>query len=617
MQLYHPANSVPDLKGPGSVGLKKRLVASGTPLLLLLMSFALVAGVWRWLGTPVVLEVAPIDAAQKVDCVSYAPFREGQTPWNSQMVISEAQIADDLAQLGTISKCVRIYSIENGLDKVPELAAKVGLKVILGVWIGRNPLKNAELIDSAAALAKEHPGVIKSVIIGSEVLLRGEMTAQALRDTIRAAKPRFNVPVGYAEVEEFWLRDREISEDVDFIAVHVLPYWEDAPVRAEDAARHVDDIRKAMVRAFPGKEVLIGEAGWPSQGRMRDHALPSRINQARFFSELLTLSRQEGFRVNLFEAYDEPWKRQWEGTVGAHWGLLDGISRQLKYAEGAAVSNFPFWKLQMGAGLALSLATFAAALMTRREGRRAAGVTPWVAVATCATSGGLLVGLAAEKALDESYGFDGGLFQALLLTGGVVLPLFCANAVMTERSLPAFVDLFGPRDGRARPWPVLIFGSVLTVAILVAAETALGLVFDARSRDFPFASLTMVAVPLWIVTLLNPRKSATCRVAEGVFAGLFLSSALFIAINEGIRNWQSLWTSAAFLLLGISLAPPRTLLVISMIGDGILLRLLGKSPREVQGIALEPRAQPAPQAGAAASLAAASSRMERDTSSLS
>jgi hypothetical protein len=238
-------------------------------------------------------------------------------------------------------------------------------------------------------------------------------------------------------------------------------------------------------------------------------------------------------------------------------------------------------------------------------------------VAIFATSGGLLIGLAAEKAIDESYGLDGGLLQALLLAAGVILPLLCAKAVMTGQPLPAFVDLLGPRDGRARSWPVLIFGSVLTVAILVASETALGLVFDARSRDFPFASLTMFAVPLWTVTLLNPRNTATCRVAEAVFAGLLLSSALFIVINEGIRNWQSLWTSAAFLLLGISLAPPRTLLAVTMIGDGVLFRLLGKQSRVVQGATLEPLAQPAPQAGTAASLATASSRTERDKSSFS
>jgi exo-beta-1,3-glucanase (GH17 family) len=616
MQVYHPANSGPDPKHTNrkdQTWETKGLAGFRMPIMLLLLSLAVISGAWCWLGTPVTLEVAPIDAARKVDCVSYAPFREGQTPWNSQILISETQIAEDLAQLAGISKCVRTYSLENGLDKVPELAAKVGLKVILGVWIGRDPVKNAALIDDAVSLAKQHPGVITSVMIGSEVLLRGEMTAAALRQTIRAAKPRFDVPVSYAEVEEFWLRNREIADDVDFVTVHVLPYWEDAPVRAEDAAAHVDDIRKEMARAFPGKEILIGEAGWPSQGRMRDHALPSRINQARFFSALLTLARQEGFRVNLFEAYDEPWKRQWEGTVGAHWGLLDGISRKLKYAEGTAVSNFPSWKLQMGGGLALGLAIFAVALTTRRAGRSASGFAPWLAVTTCAVSSGILVGLATEKALDESYGPAGWLFQGWLLAAGAVLPLLCSNAVMAGRPLPAFVELFGPRAGRTRSWPAIILGTTFTVTIMVAAETALGLVFDPRSRDFPFASLTMVVVPIALLMLLNPRRPGPSRVAEGVFACLFLSSALFVFFNEGVRNWQSLWTAAAFLLLGISLTPPRALRVASTIADAVPLGPFRKEKRKVQPVAVGAHPKPTAQVGAAAGfVVAASSRMERD-----
>ncbi len=184
---------------------------------------------------------------------------------------------------------------------------------------------------------------------------------------------------------------------------------------------------------------------------------------------------------------------------------------------------------------------------------------------------------------------------------------------MTGRPLPALVDLLGPRDGRARSWPVLIFGLILTVAILAATETALGLVFDARSRDFPFASLTMFAVPIWIVTLLNPCRPAASRVAEGVFACLFLSSALFIVCNEGVRNWQSLWTSAAFVLLGISLTPPRARLVVGTIADGVLVRLFGKEPREAQGVAVEALPRPTSQGGAASGFAATSSRMDRDT----
>ena len=138
----------------------------------------------------------------------------------------------------------------------------------------------------------------------------------------------------YADVWEFWLRYPEVAADVDFVTVHMLPYWEDLPPRAEDAAAHVDAIRKRMAVAFPGKEILIGETGWPSKGRMRDGALPSSINQARFNSEILDRARQENFRVTLFEAYDGRWKRQWEGTVGGYWGLIHREDRNLKYSPG-------------------------------------------------------------------------------------------------------------------------------------------------------------------------------------------------------------------------------------------------------------------------------------------
>ena len=245
----------------------------------------IIVAAWWWLAAPVTLLRAPIDPEAKLECVSYAPFRGEQTPHNPRLIVSPEQIAEDLGELAKVTKCIRTYSIDNGLDKVPELASRVGLKVLLGVWIGRDRAKNLLLINHTVALANDHPGVVTSVIVGSEVLLRGEMTVSDLREFIRSAKARVHVPVTYADVWEFWLRYREMAPDVDFITVHMLPYWEDVPPRAEEAAAHVDNIRMQVAAAFPGKEILIGEAGWPSQGRMRDGSLASRINQARFISE--------------------------------------------------------------------------------------------------------------------------------------------------------------------------------------------------------------------------------------------------------------------------------------------------------------------------------------------
>jgi exo-beta-1,3-glucanase (GH17 family) len=573
-------------------------IAFRLPLALFVISLSMIAAVWCWLAIPA-MPYAPIDTSKKLDCVSYAPFRAGQTPWNSSEVISPQQIAEDLATLSGISGCIRIYSVENGLDKVPELAAKAGLKVILGVWIGRDRLKNAGLIDTAVSLAKDHPDVITSMVVGREVLLRGEMTVSDLRQVIRSAKARVNVPVTYADVWEFWLRYREIGDDVDFVTVHVLPFWEDSPVRAEDAAAHVDDIRRQMTADLPGKPILIGEAGWPTRGRMRDGALPSRINQARFISELLDLARREDFRVNLFEAYDEPWKRQWEGTVGGHWGLLDGYSRELKYPPGSAVGNYPFWKLQLGIGSAFSTFVFATALLTLRRRPSKPGWAPWFAVAASATIGGILLGMSVEKTLYESYGVAGWFEHGLWSAMAIVAPLLCASAQMSGRPLPAFVELIGPREDRTRSLPMRILGFMLIVTTLVATMTALGLVFDPRWRDFPFASLTMAVVPVWTVGLLNHRRPGTGRIAEAAFAGLFASAAFYIAFNEGPRNWQSLWTSAAFVLLAAALWPPRLAFVASAMSQlpAAFARLPGNGGRAVQPVTVAsvspPRAQSA------------------------
>lgn len=583
------------------------------PLALFLVSMSMIVAVWYWLASPVLLDHALINPEKKLDCVSYAPFRSGQTPWNSDIVISPAQIAEDLGQLAGVSNCIRTYSVENGLDKVPQLASKVGLKVILGIWLGRDRVKNAALADTAVALAREFSGTVTSVIVGSEVLLRGEMTVADLREIIRSVRARIDTPITYADSWDYWLRYREMAADVDFVTIHMLPFWEDEPIRAEDAAAHVIDIYRKVQLAFPGKNILIGEAGWPSKGRMREVSLPSRINQARFISELLDRAGREKIRVNVFEAYDEPWKRQWEGTVGAHWGLFDGVTRQIKHAAGSAVSNYPFWKLQLGAGLAFGAAIFLVALLTLWRRPSPSGLTPWLAVSACATTSGILLGLGAEKAFYENYGVAGWFNQGWLLTATITLPLLCANASMAGRPLPTFQELVGPREGWPQSLPALVLGFVLIATALVIVEIALGLVFDPRSRDFPFASLTMAAVPVWTVALLSRRKSDIGVTAEAVFAGLFVAAALFLFLNEGVHNWQSLWTAAAFFLFGAALWP-RPIAVRSMLSNmaGVSWKTLRRQELAVQPIAVASLPQPKPQAGAAGGFVAATSKVECD-----
>src|ERR1700759_5082155 len=147
-----------------------------TPLALLVLSIGAIAAVWWWLATPIHLARAPIDPNAKLQCVSYAPFRGAQTPLVPTTRVRPEQIEQDLTQLVKISECVRTYSIENGLDQVPGIAAKVGLKVIQGIWLGSDKLKNQQQIAVVVGLVKRYPKVISAVVVGNEVLLRGEMT---------------------------------------------------------------------------------------------------------------------------------------------------------------------------------------------------------------------------------------------------------------------------------------------------------------------------------------------------------------------------------------------------------------------------------------------------------
>jgi exo-beta-1,3-glucanase (GH17 family) len=528
-----------------------------TPLALLVISLSAIAAVWFWLATPVTLARAPIDPAEKLECVSYAPFRDRQSPLDSTAQIPVEQMARDLAQLAGISKCVRTYSIDNGLDQVPALARKVGLKVIQGIWLGSNRLRNQAQVATVVGLTKQYPDVITSVVVGNEVLLRGEMSVSDLVTTIRAVKAQVSVPVTYADVWEFWLRNREIYDAVDFVTIHILPFWEDVPVRAKNAVAHVDAIRKRVAVAFPGKEILIGETGWPSTGRMREGALPSRTNQARVVSEVLALAKREGFRVNLIEAYDQPWKRQLEGTVGGYWGLIDADQRALKYPAGVAISNYPQWKWQMGCGMALCVLVFGTAMLTLRRKPWPPRLGAWIAVALSATSAGSLFGIAVSKMLYESLGLGGWLQWGALLAAGTAAPLLAAHALMSGRSLPTLLELLGPRQNRTGSIMTVLLGATLLVATVIGSSSALGFVFDPRYKDFPFAALTMAVVPFALLMMVNRPQQGVRPIAEAVFGGLLAASAVYIGCNEGPDNWQSLWTCAIYLLFGVTLWQAR------------------------------------------------------------
>lgn len=524
------------------------------PILLFAAVAVVIAAAWHWLGRPVAMPPPPLAPGEKLHCVSYAPFRGDQSPLDPRLRIGAAQIDEDLARLATFTDCVRTYSVSHGLDQVAALAGKHGLKVMQGLWLSRARSINEAEIETAVALAKRYPDVIRSVVVGNEVLLRGEMSGADLAAAIRRVKQAVPVPVTYADVWEFWLRHPGVYDAVDFVTIHILPYWEDFPIAAADAAAHLDSIRAKVAAAFPNKEILIGETGWPSAGRMREGALPSPANQARVIHDVVAAAKRGNYKVNLIEAFDQPWKRLLEGTVGGHWGLLqDRPPRGPKFVWGGPVSNHPAWPRQAVLGIAFAGLIFAAAWNAVRAGRAAPPTGAWLQVSIIGAVAGTMLGWTIEKVVTETLGWGQWLRAGALVLASIAAPPVAAVAIMRGLAVPRFADVLARGRVRLLAGSAIALGLVLVIVTAVALQVAFGLVFDARYKDLPFPPLIAAAVPLALLALRPRAGPGTEATAEIVCALLLGLSAGYIALNESFLNWQALAAVVAMLLITISL----------------------------------------------------------------
>ena len=318
---------------------------------------AAVALFWYLLGEVFILKEGK-DPITKLQCVSYAPFSKEQSPFlfDRGMVISEDQIREDLVLLSQYTNCIRTYSTV-GMEAIPKIARENGMKMYMGAWVSSDKTSTALEIKTLIALATEYRDVVKAVIVGNEVLLRNDTTDKVLTGYIHEVKNALpNIPVTYADVWEFWLKYPAVGEATDFVTIHILPYWEDDPMNIESAIKHLEYVREDVEAVLKDKNILIGETGWPSEGRMREDALPSKINQAIFIREFVKLAEQKGWNYNVIEAFDQPWKRVSEGAVGGAWGLFDKERNDKKVFSGD-VSNFPNYRL-LALGSVLLLLAF-------------------------------------------------------------------------------------------------------------------------------------------------------------------------------------------------------------------------------------------------------------------
>ena len=549
-------------------------------LLLLLVAAAAATAYWIRLGVPVEMAAAP---SGRIACVSYAPYRKaGESPFTPGYRVSDQRIDEDLKALSRRFDCVRTYSVGQGLDQVPAIARRYGMKVLLGTWLSRDPVENAAELALAIEVANRERDVIRAIVVGNEVLLRGELPQRAIVEYLRTVRAATGLPVTYADVWEFWLKYREVAPAVDFITIHILPYWEDEPVAIDGAVAHVAAIYRKMQAAFPGREFLIGETGWPSEGRERWAAVPSRVNEARFFREFMTFVGKTKLPYNVIEAFDQPWKRKLEGTVGGYWGLYDDDLRD-KFPLAGPVTEDARWWLGLVAGGAGAAGFVLFGVLSGTSG--VAAISPIVSRADAmrALAGFFIGAVAAAEVRHFVFANRDALEWALTIVMtviAVVTAAFIIEQVVRwfDSSFPrkresSVVEVAGSppsrgrRDGKSpvcaslvdaltrRKTPGAFAGALQGFWLVAATVVNLLLVFDGRYRDFPsllFATVVVAYAALALTRLAatpNPLSGAPREIEERILAaGLVAGAAAIVFMELPINTSADLWALLCVML---------------------------------------------------------------------
>ncbi len=332
-----------------------------------LLALALVGAVhlaaWWGLNRPVALPDAPAQIAG----LAFAPYQRGQTGERGPGP-TEAQIEDDLHRIAPLTRRIRTYGVDGSLGRIPALAAGLDLRVTLGAWLDTRATHNAAELRRLVAIARASRNVDR-VLVGNEAVLRRDQTPAQIIAAMDLVRRQIRQPVSTAEPWHVWLDHPELGRAADFITIHLLPYWEG--LSAEDANRRVMANLDRVRAAFPGKPIVIGEVGWPSDGRDIGAARASIVNQAGFLRRFFVEAQARGLDYFVMEAFDQPWKTAFEGRAAGYWGMFD-LDRAPKWPRAGAVSETPGW-MGWAAGSTLLALLVGAVFLAQRPDIRLVG----------------------------------------------------------------------------------------------------------------------------------------------------------------------------------------------------------------------------------------------------
>lgn len=527
-------------------------------LILFVLALGSIGGALYWWeqGRPIPI----VDAADDtVQCMSYAPYRRGVSPLDKKTVISPSQIEADLAILSRRTDCVRTYSVDQGLSEVPRIARKFGMKTIVGIWIGRDLKQNEREMALGIETVQRYRDVVRAVIVGNEVLLRHELPVAALRAYIDRVVAETGLPVSYADVWEYWLRHPEVAQSTSFVTIHILPYWEDIPAPIDKAIAHVLWVYHSVQAALPGEDILIGETGWPSRGRNRFGAQPSLVNEARFIREFSLTALKQGLQYNIIEAFDQPWKRQLEGTVGGYWGVYNADGKA-KFSFFGPVAENANWIRGLACGgiglLAFSILGFI---------RRPRSTNGWGRSAMAL--GGFCFGTTAAAQWEAFTQNPSNMLQSIVIGLYSLCALWAAlrlvqalarsvsdGSIARPAPIGAFVHWFSSNSREYRSIERSL-GLMRMLLLFGAATLCLLHVVDPRYRGFPLALYGLPICGYALLALSSGLNGAFARdhrahshIEERVLAAWLVPAAISISLREGWANpYAQAWAALCLL----------------------------------------------------------------------
>ncbi|MBK8556282.1 MAG: glycosyl hydrolase [Lewinellaceae bacterium] len=254
----------------------------------------------------------------------FSLYAEGQQPGDR---VSEEQVRRRMQILKSHTRWIRSFSCTEDNELIPKVAKELGLKTMVGAWLGKDPEVNEREINGLIELAKA--GLVDIAAVGNEVMYRKDLSEEELLHFIHRVKQAIpEIPVGYVDAYyEFSLRPK-ITEACDVILANCYPFWEGCPF--EYSLDYMKKMVQQAEQAANGKMVIVTETGWPSQGENLKGAQPSENNALGYFINTQMWSLDEDVPVFYFSSFDESWKVGAEGDVGAYWGIWDK-DEQLKF----------------------------------------------------------------------------------------------------------------------------------------------------------------------------------------------------------------------------------------------------------------------------------------------